>query len=257
MEKAFPGTAPDAAALDVFLDGLHLEDLALAAACEDGHEAAWEHFVREFRPQLYRAATAIDPSGGARELADSLYGELFGLSDRDGERRSLFRYFHGRSRLSTWLRSVLAQRRIDAVRSLRKVEPLEDEHVSHASSGPAVDMETAHCGDVVGRALSAAIAALADRDRLRLSCYYAQHLTLAQIGRMTGEHEATVSRQLTRTRATVRHAVERALIQVDEMSSAAIEECVKALAADPGALDVVELLGLGGERKNAPPARSR
>ena len=44
--------------------------------------------------------------------------------------------------------------------------------------------------------LAAAIAALAPRDRLRLACYYAQEMTLAQIGRLTREHEATVSRQL-------------------------------------------------------------
>src|SRR4030095_12615808 len=92
------------------LQSLHLEDLALAVACAAGHEAAWEHFVREFRPVLYRSADAIDPSGGARERPDSLYADLYGLSERDGERRSLFAYYHGRSGLATWLRAVLAQR---------------------------------------------------------------------------------------------------------------------------------------------------
>ena len=45
--------------------------------------------------------------GTGRELADSLYADLFGLDTRDGERRSLFRYYHGRAKLTTWLRSVL------------------------------------------------------------------------------------------------------------------------------------------------------
>ena len=35
-----------------------------------GNEAAWEHFIREHRPVLYRAADAIDRTGGAREAAD-------------------------------------------------------------------------------------------------------------------------------------------------------------------------------------------
>ena len=70
--------------LERYLGSLHLEDLALACACAAGHDAAWEHFILEFRPALYRAADAIDPSGGARELADSLYGELYGLKDRGG-----------------------------------------------------------------------------------------------------------------------------------------------------------------------------
>ena len=47
-----------------------------------GHEAAWEHFVREQRPSLYRAAEAIDPRGGTREIADSLYADLYGVADR-------------------------------------------------------------------------------------------------------------------------------------------------------------------------------
>ena len=81
----------------------------------------------EYRPVLYRSADAIDPGGGARELADSIYADLFGLQERDGERRSLFRYFHGRSSLATWLRAVLAQRYVDRVRSSRRLTPLDDE----------------------------------------------------------------------------------------------------------------------------------
>jgi len=64
---ALPGwraqTAGERAATLRALSGLlleHLEDLALACACASGHEGAWEHFVREYRPLLYRAADAID-----------------------------------------------------------------------------------------------------------------------------------------------------------------------------------------------------
>src|SRR5262245_36128980 len=106
------------------LESLHLEDMALAVACAEGHEAAWEHFVREFRPVLYRSADAIDPGGGARELADSLYADLYGLDERNGQRRSLFAYYHGRSRLATWLRAVLAQRHVDRFRAQRRLDPL-------------------------------------------------------------------------------------------------------------------------------------
>ena len=109
---ALQASADRAGAVDVgaYLKGLHLEDLALACACTVGDEQAWEHFVREHRPVLYRAADALRPGGGARDLADALYADLYGLQELDGERRSLFRYFHGRSSLATWLRAVLAQR---------------------------------------------------------------------------------------------------------------------------------------------------
>ena len=39
--------------------------------------------------------------------------------------------------------------------------------------------------------LDEAIAGLESKDKLRLRLYYGQQLTLAQIGRLTGEHEAT------------------------------------------------------------------
>ena len=50
-----------------YLSSLHLEDLALACACALGDSAAWDHFVLEMRPGLYRAADALDRSGDARE----------------------------------------------------------------------------------------------------------------------------------------------------------------------------------------------
>ena len=82
--------------------------------------------MREHRPGLYRAADAIAPGGNGRELADSLYADLFGLQSQGGERRSLFRYFHGRSSLATWLRAVLAQRHVDGIRTGRRFEPLAE-----------------------------------------------------------------------------------------------------------------------------------
>ena len=53
----------DAGAIEKYLGGLHLDDLALAAACIEGLEPAWEHFIARYRPALLRAADAIDPSG--------------------------------------------------------------------------------------------------------------------------------------------------------------------------------------------------
>src|SRR6187402_516999 len=66
-EKAFAGRTPGDAELDRYFDSLHLQDLALACACAMGREDAWDHFVREFRPAMYRSADAIDSSGAARE----------------------------------------------------------------------------------------------------------------------------------------------------------------------------------------------
>ncbi len=223
-----------------YLDSLYIEDLALATACREAAEPAWEHFVTRFRPDLYSAARAIcrHDEAAARELADSLYGELFGVGRGGGqqgssEHRSLFDYFHGRSKLSTWLRAILSQRHVDSVRASRRTESLDDEQTEQevsairasASGRPESDPDRARYLSLLQVALTAALAALPPRDRLRLAYYYVQDLTLAQIGRLLGEHEATASRHLDRTRRELRKQVERALRAEKRLSDAQIRLC--------------------------------
>jgi len=255
--SAFKGQVPDAHALERYLRGLHLDDLALACACEDGHEPAWEHFVHEFRPQLYRAAAAIDSTGEGRELADGLYAELFGLRERDGARQSLFRYFHGRSRLGTWLRAVLSQRHVDMVRARRRERPLPEEPDQHPATSESHDGSNHGLASLLMVALAGVLAGLAARDRLRLACYHAQGLTLAQIGRLTGEHEATVSRHLTRTRREVRLEVERRLRSEHGMGETEVAECLHAALAGAGEFDIGVVLESDAARKLGAADRSR
>ena len=252
------GRPPSAAELDKHIASLHLEDLALACACALGNDEAWDHFVLEFRPVLYRAADAISASGAAREAADALYGELFGLKETGGHRLSLFRYFHGRSSLATWLRAILTQRYVDHVRANRQLAVLpESESPDAPSVAPApATADTRRFASALRRALAAAVAGLTARDRLRLACYYAQEMTLAQIGRLTREHEATVSRQLARTRRAIRDAVEQRLRAEHGFGDREIDECFASAAEDSGDLDLAEVLGEASGRKNSTLDRS-
>ena len=258
VARALSGDSPDRRQVERYLDSLHLEHLALACACADGHERAWEHFVREHRPLLYRAADAIDPTGGARDLADSLYAELFGLKERDGERQSLFRYFHGRSSLGTWLRAMLAQRHVDRIRQSRRLDPMPADETPEALPAPVkpIEPERGRFVAAMQRAVTAALARLVPRDRLRLACYYAQNLTLAEIGRAIGEHEATVSRHLARTRRSIRQSVEHFLTHEEHMSDTEIAECFSSVVSDAGPLDLAELFGSEAARKNIGSDRS-
>jgi RNA polymerase sigma-70 factor (ECF subfamily) len=265
------------------------DDLELARQCAAGDERAWDRFVLEYRPVLYRAADALAPGGGARDLADALYADLYGMQEREGERRSLFRYFQGRSSLATWLRAVLAQRYIDRVRAERRLVPLPDRD----DGGPAAFpfRASASHGRISGRddgstpqpqarvvdspggspragnsvlpgdriryvelmqqALTHAVARLGSRDRLRLGCYYLQELTLADTGRLLDEHEATVSRQLGRTRRAIRTDVERELRQDRGLNDAQIAECFESISNDAGPLDLEPIFGSTGRKKAA------
>ena len=249
-EKAFAGRTPSESELERYYDSLHLVDLALACACAMGREDAWDHFVKDFRPAMYRAADAIDAGGGAREIAQALYAELFGLKEKDGVRQSVFRYFHGRSSLATWLRSLIAQRFVDRHRETRKLEPLPEEGSAAPlrAAATTVDPDRARFVAAMRTALAAAIAALSPRDRLRLACYYAQEMTLAQIGTLTREHEATVSRALARTRKSIREDVERRLRDDSGFSKAEITECFVSIADDAGNLDLGEWLDTGRKK---------
>lgn len=212
-------------AIESYLDTLHAEDLVLACACRAGLDPAWEHFIARYRPALYSAARAIagDEERG-RELADTLYADLYGLEVRHGRRRSLLDYFHGRSSFATWLRAVMAQRYVDYVRGARKFEPLDNR--PEPMSPPIDDsLDRARYVGIVGAALDAALLELPPRDRMLLGYYYHQQLTLLQIARLLGEHESTVSRRLTRIRGDIRIKVERALRHEHRLSNEQIALC--------------------------------
>jgi RNA polymerase sigma factor (sigma-70 family) len=227
-EARFRVGVPGAEELHGYLGTLHLEDLALACACAEGVADAWECFVTTYRGYMRAAAGAIlkrsASSPEAEELADSLFGDLYGLSAE--KRGALFRYFHGRSSLKTWLRAVLAQRYVDKIRAGRKFEELGDEDGNDGVSrrvnaavrlGLAADAEI---GDDPHRArylamftaaLETALKNLDGADAERLRMYYAEEKTLAEIGKVLGEHESSVSRRLEKVRRDLRSAVEEIL----------------------------------------------
>lgn len=216
-------------------------DLELARLCAAGDETAWETFVRDYRHVLYRAADALDPTGGARDVADALYAELYGVCEVGSERRSLFRYFQGRSSLATWLRAVLAQRYIDRVRTRRRLAPPPDEEAQLADAAPP-DPERSRYLTLIRGALGRAMSELTPRDRLRLGCYYVQELTLAETGRVMKESEATSSRALARTRRALRAAVERQLRDEHGLREGQIAACFASVADDPGPLDLKQVI---------------
>jgi RNA polymerase sigma-70 factor (ECF subfamily) len=245
----FGGALPPDDALEAYLRSLHLEDVALVCALQRGSEPAWDEFVARYRPILYSAARAIVGSAGearARELADSLYAELYGLRGAGEARgRAMLDYFHGRSKLATWLRTVLAQRHVDALRAAKRTESLEnDESLANddGSLGPAArggtdakagaDPDRTRLLPQLRQVIAMALAALPAGERLLLSLYYVQDLTLAQIARLRGVHEATISRQIEGIRHRLRQNVERALTDAGSgaagrvgLSPAEIELC--------------------------------
>jgi len=80
-----------------FLLTLRVEELAIARACAAGNNQAWEIFLTRYREKLYQSALRIArEDSAARDLADTLYAELYGTTTRAGERVSKLASFTGR-----------------------------------------------------------------------------------------------------------------------------------------------------------------
>ena len=212
--------------------GLKLNDLVLAQACAAGNERAWERFIALYEQQLIRAAVAITGNDTVgRDLAGQLYAELYGLSEREGQRRSPLASYKGRGSLIGWLRTTLAQRHVDHFRRSRREEPIEEYDAPAAEAEPAPNAaQLLPLAGAVERALRGEPAEV----RFLLASYYLDGRTLAEIAQVIRVHEATVSRKLHRAIDGLRKQVLRNL-EAAGLSRRAARE---ALGADPRDLDM-------------------
>ncbi len=81
-----------------------------------------------FREKLYDIARQITREDSAgRELADSVYTDLYGTKTREGERVSKLSSYRGRGSLEGWLRTVLAQEYVNTYRKQRRLVSLDEE----------------------------------------------------------------------------------------------------------------------------------
>jgi RNA polymerase sigma-70 factor (ECF subfamily) len=224
-----PGSATTSAQQEKFLHALQLADLALAQACALGREPAWQQFLTRFRAPLRQAAIAVTGSSSLGEdLADSLYAELFGLSERAGERRSPLASYTGRGSLMGWLRSTLAQRHVDRHRRTWRESPLPEpgsgfEHAATTPENPPEDLTR------LSYALAQVLQQLAPEDRFLLASYFLDQHTLLEIARLLRVHEATISRKLKRLTTDIHKQLLKQL-QASGLSRRAAEE---AMFTDP------------------------
>jgi RNA polymerase sigma-70 factor, ECF subfamily len=211
--KYLPRDAGQAEVLQI-LESLRVEELALARACARGDEGAWEVFLTRYREKLYTAAHSItSEDSAARELADSLYADLYGTRLTDGRRVSKLDSFTGRGSLEGWLRAVLAQEYVNRYRRQQRLVSLEEQTEAGAqfqaeARDPAQKLD-ARLEDATDQAL----AALPGEDKFILAGYYLDGRTLAEIARLLGVHESTVSRRLQKITTALRKSILARLVK--------------------------------------------
>jgi RNA polymerase sigma-70 factor (ECF subfamily) len=187
---------------------LRAEELALARGCAAGHEHAWEVFLTRYREKLYDIAGYITKeNSAARELADSIYAELYGTATRDGQRASKLASYTGRGSLEGWLRTVMLQEHVNRYRRQRRLVSLDEEseegvQFAIAEPEPAIAVDSR-----VEAAVDEVLAALPAEDRFVLASYFLDERTLADIARTLGVHESTISRKLDKLAKSLRKQI--------------------------------------------------
>jgi RNA polymerase sigma-70 factor (ECF subfamily) len=197
-----------------FWSRLYVEDLVLTRMCAAGNERAWEVFMLRFREKLYdvgRQITREDSAG--RELADSVYADLYGTRTRDGERICKLNSYSGRGSLEGWLRTVVAQEYVNRYRRQRKLVSLDEEseegtQYATPAAEPVTPLDTR-----LERATDNALRSLSAEDRFVLASYFLDQRTLAQIARTLSVHESTISRKVEKLTKGIRKKVLKNLME--------------------------------------------
>jgi RNA polymerase sigma-70 factor (ECF subfamily) len=210
-----------------FFLSLRVDELALARACAAGHNTAWEVFLNRYREKLYLSALRIArEDSAAHELADTLYADLYGTTTREGERVSKLSSYTGRGSLEGWLRTVLAQEYVNRYRRTKRLVSLDEESeegIQFRAPEPEPAPSTDHR---LSRATDETLASLSAEERTVLSAYYLDGRTLAEIARMLGVHESTISRKLDKLSEALRKQI-LANLQRQGMSRRQAEEALE------------------------------
>jgi RNA polymerase sigma-70 factor (ECF subfamily) len=245
--KYRPRDATQAEVLEL-LESLRLEELALARACARGNEAAWEVFLNRYREKLYHAAHSLaSEDSAARDLADSLYADLYGTRSVDGRRVSKLDSFTGRGSLEGWLRAVLAQEYVNRYRRQQRLVSLEEQTEAGAQfQTEERDPSQAHDARLE-EATDQALTALPGEDKFILAGYYLDGRTLAEIARLLGVHESTASRRLEKITTTLRKSI-LARLQEHGMSSKEAREAMEVEVSE-FSLDVRRRLAKGANNR--------
>jgi len=191
---------------------LRVDELALARACAAGENSAWELFLTRYREKLYLSALRIArEDSAARELADTLYADLYGTTTRDGQRVSKLASYTGRGSLEGWLRTVLAQEYVNRYRRTKRLVSLEEESEEGVQFRAPDPAPVNRADNRLNRATDQVLAELPSEDRMVLGAYYLDGRTLAEIARILGVHESTISRKLDKLAKSLRKQIVAAL----------------------------------------------
>ena len=167
-----------------FYRRLHLRDFALAQACSKGNALAWDRFITEFRPRICATALSIARNEQlGRDLADSLWGDLFSITDDTRSRWTKFTSYTGRGSLDSWIRAILTHRYLDHCRAQQRVVSLESHPGFLKALAINQERERIAPDPRLAEAVHEAISNCSAQERYLLAAYFFDGQTLADQAR--------------------------------------------------------------------------
>jgi RNA polymerase sigma-70 factor, ECF subfamily len=221
---AMTGGVPDAAER---LQTLHCTDVYLAFALARGDQAALTLFEARHMPAVADYVARIDGTAEfARAVQQRVRERLFVPS---GESAAKIASYRGRGPLAGWLRvlatriayDLKAQARRDPATEPRRLEDLAELRT------PELELMRAQHRSAFKLAFEEALDALEPEDRVMLSLYFLDGMTVEEIGALYRVHKSTITRRLARTRERILEQVASLLGQRLKLGRSEIASVVK------------------------------
>jgi RNA polymerase sigma-70 factor (ECF subfamily) len=220
-------------------DSPHADDLALAAACAKGDRIALGKLDRILSEAVPRAAARLKASNAfIDEVKQLLRHKLFVVDPSAAARnaRPKILDYQGRGPLAQWLRASalrVALNLLEAQGGTRAVASDEGPVARLHSPGPDPELSLVkrRYGPEFRAALEAALLGLGAKERAILRLYFAQGMTVEEIGRLEGTHKSTISRWLTRMRASLLADVRARLQEKLGLGAAELDSLLNALGS--------------------------
>lgn len=218
----------DPSTLPASLERVHVEDLALAWACAEGHAAAIEELERlHFDVVEVALARLPDAAAQAEEIKQQLRDALF--MGPAGRRPKIAQY-SGLGSLRAWLRITATRQALNQLKRHRREVELKEEVLDRLAS-PTENQEIGFLKRryraQFKRAFSAALSSLSSQERNVLRYNYLERLNIDQIGAIYSVHRATVARWLARIRGDLLKRTRQALMQELQISHAEFESIMR------------------------------
>jgi RNA polymerase sigma-70 factor (ECF subfamily) len=223
-------------------------DLWIAVACAWGVPKAAAAFERHYRAVIERAAARVDLRS-ADEVTQSV---LVALLVRNKSRPPYIASYAGRAALTTWLVTIASRA---AGKSSRRCADRPHDSIAALAAlaafpEPELALARARYGPAMAKALRAAVADLADRERLLLRLHHGEGWSVDRLAEFYGVGRSTAARWVVAARDALLVETKRRLGAELRVTRSELDSLIAILRSEVD-VSLVRLLGARGNEEDA------